>query len=49
MDKDKEAGGTLLEYAIVMVCIALVVVTAFTAIIAAAGPLGDILPSLLGL
>ena len=45
----EEQGGTLLEYAIVMVCLALVVVIAFTAIIGAAGPLGDILPSILGL
>ena len=45
----QEQGGTLLEYAIVMVCLALVVAIAFTAIIGAAGPLGDTLPSILGL
>ncbi len=44
-----EKGSFLMEYAIIFLLVAVVVVIAVSALFAEAGPLGDILPNMLGL
>jgi len=46
---DNESGQGLIEYAIILLLVGIVVAILVSVIGAAAGPLGDILPSILGL
>lgn len=45
----KESGQGLIEYAIILLLVGIVVAILVSIIGAAAGPLGDIIPNLLGL
>jgi len=49
MLKGNESGQGLMEYAIILLLAGIVVAILVSVISAAAGPIGDIIPSLLGL